>query len=494
MTKTELRAYNAVVIDDQQFGQWDPFLQPTTTTPSTNLALLATSDELAMWQARAVNGPFKVSGDFSTNSPGHWTEMQAAMSVDFSVNRWYPTIIADGSESSHPAGAVRRIIGTWPNNDPSGSARRSAHDMMSAAYAALILENTSTPGVIRQELEWHASHPRLDFSNRTLYPYGYYADLNPMFMICIWAIDLALAYDIIKSMGFSSTLVENWFLDLADLAEQAVHETLSTTEPGFANRKSDDYSVRGSNVDTRLRGSTRLADGSIVYHLNASQHYNNRRHAQAGFYGLAGMLTGTQEYIDECKRYAREWLMFGHRTTPNQETFGDHDRGNDSYPQLGLSYDFGGLGHLLPALEAIARSGDTSVYDFSSSEGSANATWGSDHLKTFEEILDQRIRWITGNIVQYAGSGDPPSSGVAGDPAHRIKTRTPNGNELVSEAHLLMPAMYYGRTDWVDAIMRKGTPTGFTAVPRDMGTIVGWRVDWRHRFLRSFDANPYGGA
>ena len=59
---------------------------------------------------------------------------------------------------------------------------------------------------------------------------------------------------------------------------------------------------------------------------------------------------------------------------------------------------------------------------------------------------------------------------------------------------LLLPANYYNRTDWQDAILRQGTPTGFTNPPQNVGTISGWRSDWRHRFLRSIDTNPYGGS
>ena len=482
---TVLGAYNPTS------AGWSPFIDPITTAPTTNVALLATSDEVAMWQDRAANGPFRSTGDFSNNSPGHWLEMDAARSTSWV--RWSGPQYLSGGKVVLLAGSNGLA------NDPPGSVRINAHDMMSAAYAALVLDDTALASQIRTEIEWHANATNLDFSNRTLYPYAadgrdpYYSDLNPLFIICIWAIDLAQAYDIVKAMGYESAVIEGWFDALADLAEYNLHGRLGFL---FPNRKSDSYTSRAALVDNNILATTRLGDGSLVYHLEVSQNYNNRRHAMAGLTGLAGMLSSTQAYVDEAKRYAREWMMFGHRTTTNQETFGDHDRGSNVFPQLGFSYDLGGLGHLLPALESVARSGDTSVYDFSSSEGSAHPTWGSDHLKTFQEVLNQRQGWIRGTITgQYTASGVPPSSSVSGDEFYRIKSRaSENNNELGADAHLLMPAAYYGRTDWVDAVMRVGTPTGFTATPKGMGPIWGWRVDWRQRFLRSLDANPYGGG
>jgi hypothetical protein len=465
------------------------------------VAMLATSAEVAMWQHRRLNGPFRVTGDlpaigggFVANSPPHWTQMNAAMTLNFSASRWTgpPILKADGRVARAGDGVSQT------ENDPPGSARSNAHDMMSAAYAALTTNNTAVAETIRAEIRWHADQSRLNFANRTLYPFSYYNDLNPLFMICIWAIDLVLAYDAVRAtLGFSDARIEQWFLDLAVLSEQTVHNNLSNSNPGFTNRKSDSYTARNSQVDTWLRGSTRLANGSIVYHLNCSQHYNNRRDAMMGFCGLTGVLVNNVFQKGEFKRYMREWLMFGNRTTANQQTWGDHDRGNDDYPQQGMYYDMAGYGHFMPAIEALARTGDTSVYDFSSSTGSNNATWGSTHFKTMEQVFEQRVQWVAStNTAQYKGSGDPPGSYVAGDATYRIKSRTPNGNELVGDSYLLMPAIYYNRPEWVPIIMRQPgyTPTGFTSTPRDHGTISGWRVDWRQRFLRSFDANPYGGS
>jgi hypothetical protein len=450
--------------------------------PPVVTAVLLSTDELAMQRNRMVQGPFRVVGDFSPNSPGHWSEMSAAMKLaPFQSARW------QGPASFDSSGRITKWGAT---NDPPGNIRRMAHDMMSAAYAAAITGDHSVAAAITKEIEYQATRPTLDYSNRTLWPFNYYDDINPLFMHTVWVKDYVLAYDITKAMGHSSPTVERWFLDLAELNEQIVHENLSRV---FPNRKNNSYSSRASFVDTTLFSSTRSADGKLVEYPRIMLFYNNRRSNQAGFYGLVGVVLDNTRYKEEFKRYGREWLMFGHRATSSDGLSGDADRGTDSFPQLGFSYALHAMESLIPAMDGLARKGDTSLYEFSSSEGAATPTGGTNHYKTMESVFDTYIKWIKGSYpAQYTGSGNPPSTSITGNAYYRIQSRnTGSGREIVNDATLLLPANYYNRTDWRDVIMRGGTPTGFTSTPQNVGSIDGWRSDWRHRFLRSLDTNPY---
>jgi len=302
--------------------------------------------------------------------------------------------------------------------------------------------------------------------------------------------DYVLAYDITKAMGHSSPTVERWFLDLAELNEQIVHENLSRV---FPDRGNDSYSSRAAFVDSTMRSSTRTADGTSIEYPGIMKYFNNRRSNQAGFYGLVGVVLDDDRYKEEFKRYAREWVMFGHRVTSSDGYAGDVNRGADSFPQLGFSYSLHALESLIPAMDGLARQGDTSLYEFSSSDGAATPSGGTNHYKTMEGVLDTYIRWIKGSYpAHYTASGSPPPASIAGKDYYRIQSRnTGNGREIVNDASLLLPANYYNRTDWHDAIMRNGTPTGFTQRPQNVGPINGWRTDWRHRFLRSLDTHPY---
>jgi hypothetical protein len=465
---------------------------PPTPDPGENLALLVTSNELSMWQSRSVNGPFRVAGDFSANSPGHWSEMSSAMSLNFASARWSgPTLLNDSSDpNNHPAGAVRR--GQLTENMPPGAVRGMAHDMMSAAYAAMVTDNTAVAQAITNEIAYQATRPRLDFSNRTLWPTGYYNDINPLFMMAVWIKDYVLAYAVTKAMGYPSATVEKWFLDLSWLNEWYVHNNLSGQMP---NRKSDSYTSRGSALTSETFEAHRLANGTLVGMPRISYFYNNRRNNQAGLFGLVGALLDNSTYVGEFKRYMREFVMFG-TALGDYGGYGDHNRGTNTFPQLGFSYALHGMESCLPAMDALARKGDTSLYEFSSTDGATTPKWATNYLKSMETVLDGHLKWIAQTWpAQYTDSSLPPSSGVAGNAFYRVHSRnTDNNREMVNDANFLYAANYYNRQDWVDIIMRKGTPFGFTSTVQGVGSISGWRTDWRNRFLRSLDANPYGGS
>jgi hypothetical protein len=470
----------------------EPPPPPAEPTPMrTAFAALLSEDELAVQRRRMTTGPFRTAGDFSPNSPGHWNEMAATMKLDFASARWNgPTVL-------NAAGSVMNMhdLSSSGNsgiaNDPPASVRRMAHDMMSAAYAAAITENHAVAAAITKEIEYQATRPRLDYSNRTLWPFNYYSDLNPLFMHAVWVKDYVLAYDITKAMGHSSPTVERWFLNLAELNEQAIGRDIGGV---FPNRRTDSYSSRSSWVN-QIRNSTVTANGTITDYARGMQIYNNRRSNQAGFYGLVGVVLGNPYYKEEFKRYGREWVMFGHRVTPTDGFTGDVNRGTNDFPQLGFSYGLHAMESLIPAMDGLARQGDTSLYEFSSREGFATSSGGTNHYKTMEDVLDTYIKWIKGSYPAHftASNGDtsPPSISIAGNPFYRIKSRGSYGHEIINDATLLLPANYYNRADWHQAIMRIGTPTGFTQTPQPVGAIVGWRGDWRHRFLRSLDTDPY---
>jgi hypothetical protein len=479
---TWLSLRNGAVIDPRG-GPVDPGGPPSGAF-STWLSL----DELAMQQARRVSGPFRISGDFSTNSPGHWTEMNSAMGLSpFQSARW------QGPTSLTSSGAV--AVGGL-TNDPPGNIRAMAHDMMSAAYAAANVGNTAVAQAIVAEIQYQATRTNLNYGNRTLWPFNYYNDINPMFMHCVWVKDYMLAYDVCRGMGYTSSTVEQWFLNLAELAEDAVRRNMSGF---FPNRSTNSYVSRSSFVDTDVNyGYSRRSDGSIIYYPRILRVMNNRRSNQAGLFGMAGVMFNNTYYKNEFKRYMREWLMFGHRTTTLDGANGEPDRGSDSFPQRGINYSFHSLETLAHGMDGLARQGDTSVYDFSSSDGSKHPTWGTAHFKTMEDVLGNHIKWITNSFpAQYTGSGDPPPTSIVGDPKFRIQTRGYDGTtnrEICNDGHLLLAANYYNRPDWQAAILRQGTPTGFTSIPQGSGSIGGWRADWRQRFLRDISTNPYGGG
>jgi hypothetical protein len=450
-----------------------------------NLALLVTSEEVAMWQDRAVNGPFKSSGDFSTNSPGHWDEMNAALSVDYTQYVW------SGPELFDSDGSVA-AQGTSDGNVPIEGTRRM-HDMMSASYANFVVNNGSFPSHVMSVLNNQRQVSSLNFWDRSLWPYNKYNDLSPVFHLAQWMCYFIIAYDNALAQGATpNSAAVSWFEGFADFCENELHNSLGSASNAFPNRKSNDYSVRGSAVDDENYNVVTRATGEQVYIPRIMVFYNNRRHQQAGFLGLYGALTGDAYYIGEFKRYMRELVMFGASVSGGSRgSFGDWNRGTTTFPQLGYSYHGHGITHCLWAMDALARQGDTELYDFSSSEGSTLPNFGTNHYKTMEDVIDSYIKWGLQSWPNTCGF-DTSSSSTYTNPYNWIQSRrTDSDREIVQDGNIMMAACYYGRTDWVDAIMRVGTPSSFTSSVNALGVLTGWRVDGRNRFLRSIDANPY---
>lgn len=453
---------------------------------ASNLALLATSAEKTLWQDRKINGPFKTTGDFSTYSPGHWDEMVTNMAVDRSTLRWSgPPNLINGRVPRNPELPGKDDV----PNSPTGDAFRNAADMVGAAYAAMTNENNTVAADIVDEIEWHAQQTALDYGDRTLWPYDYYQDIGPLFKHALWVRDFVIAYDVCKGMGQATagqqTTIEGWFSDLAYLCENSSGGDMDRV---FPNRRSNSYTSRASWVNDRVFSDLRLADGTRKYYPRIMLFYNNRRVDIAALSGLVGVLVDDSYLIDEYKRFMREWVMFANSIEGSSTGhWGDVNRGSSTFPQKGLSYGLQSQPNLLWAAEALARQGDTSVYDFGSSEGANIPGIGTNHYKTFEDCIDTYMQWI--------GRLYPPhysDACTAGSSTCRIQTRDPDGEDIVADGPLLLPANYFGRTDWYDIINR--VDIGFTAAIRNVGALTGWRLDRRQRFLRSIDANPYGGA
>ena len=445
------------------------------------LALLVTSDELAMWQDRAVNGPFKSSGDFSTNSPGHWDEMVAAASLDFSSARWSGPASLDGDGS----------VTADSSNDPPGSTTRMACDMYAASINALVTENTTLANSIMTEMIWHAQQSRLNFANQTLWPRtGKYNDLHPLFHVAYWLAEFFMAYDICRSLLGTNSIVENWIREFGMLCATDLHGTLGGV---FPNRLSGSWASRASWVNTDMRYPYINSSGNAMAQPRISQWYNNRRIDIAGAIGLSAAIVEDTTLTNHFEVFAKEWVMFGNRYTSTDGLSGDANRGDASFPQRGLTYEMQCLLGFLPAVEMLARQGNTNIYDFVSSDGASTPNGSSNHLKSFEDVIDAKIKWFAQTWpAAYSSDGNPPSSSIASNPYYRVIPRNTNtGNEIVSDGYLLFAANYFNRQDWYDVVLRVGTPTGFTPSVTPSGQISNWRVGGRNRFLRSLSANPH---
>src|SRR5690348_7201464 len=101
------------------------------------LGLHVTSDELAIWQNRAVNGPYKTAGDVQTNSPGDWddiTTRKTSFNSNPTADRW----------------AGNQTGSCWtPSSTSPGAALQIK--MLAAAFYALVKNDTTSAANVVDE-------------------------------------------------------------------------------------------------------------------------------------------------------------------------------------------------------------------------------------------------------------------------------------------------------------------------------------------------------
>lgn len=432
-----------------------------------------------MWTTRSTSGPFKTDGDDSTNSPGHWDEMVNAMSTSWSANRWSGPTLLDGLRVKS-----NRDAGVGTGNDPPSSVRQTACRMRDAAYVSLVQGNTTVPPAIVAEIEAQSNVATLDFGDRDRYPYEQFFDQNPLFVYAVWLMDYMVAYDICKALGYTSSRVEQWFQDLADLG---TNENDASLVKVFKGRASNDYSTSNSDVTNDTADAEWRDDsGNLIYGPVILKYYNNRRSALAGQAAFAAAMFGLTSIADSCYYYYREWCMFGHRVSDG--VHGDWNRSDGSQ-----TYSMNTLQNLLVGAEALARSGDTRIYDWQSSVGSPG-TWGTAETdKSFEDVCNSYVKWI--NAPASGGYPDTYWSTSSSTSATRHDTRRDDtGREIITDGALLLPAGYFGRTDWETAVRRgTGSRYQFTSSPHgyNNGDVETWSPDRRTRFAFSVASSPW---
>lgn len=459
------------------------------------VSLLATTSELDTWNSRRVTGPFANAGDFDNGNsgdapnPGEWSDIVFQSGQDWASSRWGgPTSITDG-----------RVNVGGTTNDPPGASLTAARQMAGASFKAL-MDDRIKPGsgdalatAIISEIDAQRQEPNLDFGSRTQYPYDYYNDVNPLFVMCWWLNPLVVAYSNAKALVGGNTAVEQWFEDLAYLAEDAIHGDGTNMSSRFPERKNDDYITgRASSIDVNTDVWGQLADGSDMLYMTNQRYMNNRRMAQSGLVGLVGALRNDSFLIGEFERFMREWVGFGINLSTG--SYGDADRDSTSgptLPQLGQWYTMSGLHELLLTADALARLGNTTSIEQLVNIGSTHETYGTFSAdKTLRACVNTLVGWI--NETNPTQVYTPSGGGYQGNSAHRRTTVNPGGNMYYWDATVLRMAAFAHHKGWAeasvwrDAVRRVGTPEGY-GPQQGLGGVTALAKGFYTRFL-----DPYG--
>lgn len=313
--------------------------------------ILWSEADLYEWKTRTEKGPFRSSGDdFDPLIPGEW-------------NR----IVADKDAFLKNGKNDRRnniIIDAGPTN---GSAVILNHiELLSAAFYALVKEDSALKRKVVDELVWHSKQSSLKID-----PSRYLKTDNGNWWQAAWFARLIMAADFVED-EFSSderASFDSWLGDWARAYEKSIHIELSVYR--FTERYDRDYTVGG--VYFRNPSGTRYAymdtsgrKRNLIDRMGRS--YNNRRSGVMQFVGLFAVWTNDQVLIDRSKLYFEEWMKFSVFPDGSACEYQRNEDGGRNV-QTGFVYNTINLEAYVTIADALARIGDTSLYELSTREG-----------------------------------------------------------------------------------------------------------------------------
>ncbi|MDP8927173.1 MAG: hypothetical protein M3O70_00960 [Actinomycetota bacterium] len=431
------------------------------------LGLHVSAGELATWRRRARRGPYKSSGDVSTNSPGDWARIVSEKN-EFMGNpsavRWAGPAGFRGIDSS---GCVER--GSAGGDAPF---LKRADLVNGAAFYALVKRNATVARKVARQLGAQVNHRDTKFGVRSRYCLnaGMVGDQVPGFMMGDWIAKWLYAYDYTRAYERENGVtllgakkkaeIREWFTDVAVWFAHRNHAKVKKNFRGrvLGNFAASDYST--------TRSAARLAiaplwDGGPVPRRSAF-HFNNRNARVMRAVGLVGVLARNRRLIDMAKQFYKEVLVF---TVFPQGAMSDFHRGpkEPSDSGKGWKYSMVVVSGWIMVADALSRRGDDQLYDFATTRG-AHGTQGrhwTGGRKTLEKLLVDMGRYVSGDFRRRAG-GD--LIGPNADGIRRVHDVA------------LAPANRYYRNSFLRDVYRRRVGPGYPARPNG-GKFVPWRGD-----------------
>lgn len=422
---------------------WLPF----SAEAATRLGLFHTQEELDIWRARRVSGPYKSAGDVSTNSPGDWDRIVSrkdAFLASPTNDRWAGQTTQACYDHDEPtsgnvpgqtegfdimSAAFWSLVMDYAGGDASGAAtvRNAVRDQL-----RIQVDPTQTPGTV-----WTNSSRWCD-------PFG---DGEGALRIAPWLKRLVFAYDYIRSdlNGTDQGNMDQWFLDAAQFIVQV---PINFATARFPDRSTDDYTTNtGLGQDSICIEIYRVPNQSPPYvGCDFNEVWRNRTGHMMSFITSAAVLTNNATLKTEAKRWFKEGIKY---YTSANNVFWEINRyrlyAADDRPQSAYLYTGATLGFYSQIADVLARNGDTELYEYETSEGVLLNTAQKD-TRGGPKSLDRILTWYASLVccnTTYWGTSTQ-SVANASDLTYRIDPVSEiNGEHFVSDIALAIANNYY---------------------------------------------------
>lgn len=416
----------------------------------TRLGLHFTQEELDIWRKRAQSGPYKSAGDVSRNSPGDWDR----------IVKYKDAFMANPSADHWAGWTVDRPL--TRDDTPGGSVGTSAWahtNMLCASFYSLLMNDTAVRHAVRAELLAQAAEPGVDFANSVRWSIEYAgADQANFWGVAMWMGRLLNTYDYVRSDLSASdrAALDTWFHNAADFYRRAVNNSLSSIER-FPNRAAGDYTPGSYGQTYCEKGPFILTHFGGYKTSPIMRSYNNRMVQSIYLMAAVGVMLKDGSLIADAKRYFKEHLMFGFFADGTPSEF---ERGiEDGAPTNGWRYSGAMIGDLVMIADVLARSGDTELYTYSTSDGlSIGPSPTTGGPKSLSLVIGHYLKYVVPSITRY-GTDKPARSGNI---QFRIDTKEEldGGSESVTDSYLVPANLWYKNALWKSIFLRQasGTP------------------------------------
>ncbi len=451
-----------------------------------------TSEEVTVWAARKNgSGPYKTSGDVVTNSPGDWTHILANADASLSADR-FAGYTGAGCVPPVPSTSLGAIL-------PAGDRVRDA------AFVYMVSGTLSYRTAALAELLAQVAEAGVDFNNTSKWCRLLNNTVGDnYFRTAMWATKIIYAYDYLRAgdvlhsqtlSGANQTTLETWILHAGEYFQSIAH--LNATQM-FPNRLSDDY-TRSGQGDTACTANEALPyfGGTFIHQLNGLYHFNQR----VPYFlvsQMAGWMLNNATLKAEGDRAFKEYIRY---TVFPGGYVGSFKRWSTNNPTLGLIYAFTSFGLLVQVADVAARGGDTSLYDYTTSDGMCGSEGGTKNLLF---ALTSLANHVDHTFVRY-GTDQSGNNGNASYIIDSVNDLT--GDAMVFD-HVVAQANVYYRNNYLKTIYMRTAPgqngyslPGYPANPWD-GGYYEWGGSWgnmagvlfMHGQIEDSAANPFTGT
>jgi hypothetical protein len=436
------------------------------------LRVTVTTEEINKWKERATNGPYKTKHDVSINSPGDWDRIVVAKN----------TFLSNPSAQRYvPYPGVDNCL---PASDDSQVPWRNGEEILQAAFYYLITEDEVVANAVKNELLAQANTPEVDFTNRTRWCNSLWNQISfpPHFAIPEWLSKLLITYDYVRP---SMSIVERetmdlWFYNSADCLDRfneldiknfyidGIRPSEPATPPNF---KSAMYEYYGNKT-------THYGGWDVK---NGNKQWSNRRWKHIRYIGQVGVflssvevthqainLSRINEFKENSKLGFKEWLTY---CVYEDGTLGEHYRWGESAGSRdqGLAYSAMVLASALELADIFARSGDKSLYKYTTSGGFSASVGGPKNLL---KTLQNYCKYMDGQWERYATSF-PENVGNLMYKIDGVRLDRPGGvTYMVNEIWFSKANLYY-KDDYIKQVYTRSAE-GTQIYPANPESVFAW--------------------